>query len=91
MLDHLIKRGLLTTNTLVIVTADHGEEFNEHGTAGHGQTLYTQAVRVPLLTFDSGEAVRAARVIAGSHLDTTETLCNVTNPQVVSGHNDIPE
>jgi arylsulfatase A-like enzyme len=47
LLDHLLARGRLD-RTLVILTADHGEEFAEHRATGHGRTLYTQAVRVPL-------------------------------------------
>lgn len=33
---------------LVIVLADHGEEFLEHGDLGHGHTLFDELVRVPL-------------------------------------------
>lgn len=36
-------------NTLVIVTADHGEEFYDHGNARHGDRMYQELVRVPLL------------------------------------------
>ncbi|HEY0708618.1 MAG TPA: sulfatase-like hydrolase/transferase [Polyangia bacterium] len=34
---------------IVIVTADHGEEFDEHKARYHGTTLYEEQVRVPLL------------------------------------------
>ncbi len=33
----------------VILTADHGEEFKDHGSMGHGRTLYEEVVRVPLV------------------------------------------
>lgn len=36
-------------HALVIVTADHGEEFFEHDRRGHRQTLYDEVLRVPLL------------------------------------------
>lgn len=36
-------------HTLVIVTADHGEEFLEHGFVEHAWTLYDEVLRVPLL------------------------------------------
>jgi hypothetical protein len=36
-------------NTLVVVTADHGEEFKEHGRLGHGNTLFGEQVRIPLI------------------------------------------
>ena len=35
--------------TLFIVTADHGEEFFEHGEKAHGRTLYDEVLLVPLL------------------------------------------
>ncbi len=35
--------------SVVAVTADHGEEFWEHGGFEHGQTLYGELLRVPLL------------------------------------------
>ena len=36
-------------NTILAVTADHGEEFLEHGQTGHGKSLYNEVLRVPLL------------------------------------------
>lgn len=34
---------------LVVVTSDHGEEFFDHGRVGHGHTLYTELLQIPLL------------------------------------------
>jgi arylsulfatase A-like enzyme len=34
---------------IVILTADHGEEFGEHGGRYHGSTLYDEQIRVPLI------------------------------------------
>ena len=39
----------ITDNTLVIVTADHGDEFFEHQGIGHRRTLYEEAVRIPMI------------------------------------------
>jgi arylsulfatase A-like enzyme len=36
-------------NAVIVVTADHGEEFLEHGGWWHGTTLYDEQVRVPLI------------------------------------------
>jgi arylsulfatase A-like enzyme len=36
-------------DALVVVTADHGEEFLEHGNLGHGRTLYDEQLHVPLI------------------------------------------
>lgn len=48
VLDLLELQGLLD-ETLVIFTADHGEELGDHGQMGHGHTLYNELLRVPLL------------------------------------------
>lgn len=40
--------GLLD-NTLVVVTSDHGEQFNDHYSWFHGFSLYEPVLRVPLL------------------------------------------
>lgn len=39
----------LDKNTFVILTADHGEEFLEHGNWFHGHTLFEECVKVPLI------------------------------------------
>jgi arylsulfatase A-like enzyme len=36
-------------DTILIVTADHGEEFGDHRGEGHGKTLYSEMLHVPLL------------------------------------------
>jgi arylsulfatase A-like enzyme len=44
-----LKQEKILENTLVIITADHGEQFGEHGLFTHGNSLYLQTLRVPLL------------------------------------------
>jgi HEAT repeat protein len=39
---------------VVIVTADHGEEFGDHGGRYHGTTVYEEQVRVPLVVSAPG-------------------------------------
>ncbi len=36
-------------DSLVMVTSDHGEEFLDHGSLGHGNNLHPELVRAPLL------------------------------------------
>src|SRR5262249_11587529 len=47
LLDALRSSGQLD-HTLVVVTADHGEEFYEHRNWRHGNQLYNEVVHVPL-------------------------------------------
>ncbi|HEV7732164.1 MAG TPA: sulfatase [Candidatus Binatia bacterium] len=48
LLDGLAARGLLD-DTLVVVSADHGEEQWDHGSFFHGQSLYDELLHVPLI------------------------------------------
>jgi arylsulfatase A-like enzyme len=35
--------------SMIVIFADHGEEFLEHGSIEHGQQLYEETIRVPLI------------------------------------------
>ncbi|HZW33104.1 MAG TPA: sulfatase [Isosphaeraceae bacterium] len=48
LLDELQRRGALD-QTMVIVTADHGEGLGEHELFDHGESLYRPEIRVPLV------------------------------------------
>jgi len=51
IIDILANAGELK-NTVVIITADHGDEFFEHGNKGHAGSLYDELVRVPLIIYN---------------------------------------
>jgi arylsulfatase A-like enzyme len=48
LVDELRRRGLYD-GTLIVVTADHGEELVDHGGWWHGTTLYDEQIAVPLI------------------------------------------
>lgn len=48
ILEHLRATGILD-NTILIITADHGEEFLEHGRLLHGQDLHGELTHVPMI------------------------------------------
>ncbi len=72
----LRERGLWD-DTLVILTADHGEEFFEHGAKGHKKNLHVETVRVPLIVKYPGqhEGVRDDRLV--SLVDVVPTVLDV--------------
>src|SRR5207245_934265 len=57
-------------NTYVIVTADHGDAFGEHGLYDHGWTLYRELIHVPLII--AGPGIPPARRV--SHLARTREI-----------------
>lgn len=61
-----------------IVTADHGEEFWEHGSIGHSKTLYEELINVPLIF--SGPSVQAGNTVTPVELiDVMPTLAAQLN------------
>ncbi|MBK6487004.1 MAG: sulfatase [Gemmatimonadetes bacterium] len=61
VLQTLDRRGVLA-NTIVVVTSDHGESFGEHRLFGHGNGLYRNQIRVPLLIAHAPGLVGGTRV-----------------------------
>jgi arylsulfatase A-like enzyme len=49
-----VKKTGLNQQTIIVLIADHGEEFNEHGGYLHGWKIYNEAVRVPLIIYVPG-------------------------------------
>jgi arylsulfatase A-like enzyme len=56
-----LKRDKLYENTMIIVTADHGELFGEHGKHGHGRSLFQEEIHVPLIVKYPGTETAADR------------------------------
>lgn len=46
--DFLLRSGL-EEKTVLLITSDHGEEFQEHGTRYHAKHVYEEVLRVPLI------------------------------------------
>ena len=44
-----LKDGDLQRKTVIVVAADHGEGFREHGLEGHAKTLYREVAEVPFI------------------------------------------
>jgi len=65
----LKKRGLYD-NTAIIITADHGEEFLDHGQKGHGHSLYDELIHVPLI-------IKAPKVQAGGAIACPVSLVDL--------------
>jgi arylsulfatase A-like enzyme len=66
-------------NTVVIITSDHGELFGEHGVSRHGNSLYRQALEVPLVVALPGSMPGGTRVSEVVSLrDVAATILDLT-------------
>jgi arylsulfatase A-like enzyme len=61
LLEALDRAGVLD-DTLVVVTADHGEEFKEHGGKTHHRTVFVESVHVPLILWARHGLPRGLRI-----------------------------
>ena len=78
LFDDLERVGRLA-NTVVIVTADHGEHLGEHELYGHASSLYDAEIHVPLLVFLPGEAHAGQTVTSQVSLrDLAATVADLT-------------
>src|SRR5262249_33285930 len=90
-LSGLREDGLLR-DTWVVITADHGEHFGEHGHFGHGSTLYNAMTHVPLILIppesSSGDGLDPAAGLRGRHIsvpvsqrDLAHTIAGLLDPE----------
>lgn len=49
----ILKNFDLLKDSKIIITADHGDEFNEHGGLSHDGKMYSELIDVPLIIYDS--------------------------------------
>ncbi|MEZ4409939.1 MAG: sulfatase [Polyangiales bacterium] len=68
--------GEVSARTAVVLTADHGEAFAEHGMSWHGVELWEELVRVPWLFRVPGVAPRHIST-PRSQVDLAPTLCDL--------------
>lgn len=67
-----------SSDSLVIITADHGEGLKQHGRMGHSWQIYEEAIRVPLVFYWPGQI--SPRTISGGSvglIDVTPTILEI--------------
>ncbi|MBI5486319.1 MAG: sulfatase [Deltaproteobacteria bacterium] len=91
--DALAEKGFLD-DTLVVVVADHGEEFFEHGSVGHGHSLYEELLHVPMFfrlpgVFEGGGTVGTVVGLVDVLPTAFETL-GLPVPEAAQGRSLLP-
>jgi arylsulfatase A-like enzyme len=90
-LRYLESRGRLE-NTIIVVVADHGEEFFEHGGLLHGYTLYGEQLHVPLAVMAPGVAPCEVEAVT-RNIDVMPTVLELVElpvPDGVQGQSLVP-
>ncbi len=84
LVQMLQTKGLLD-NTVLVITADHGEAFGEHGYIWHPQAIHQEVARIPLLIrFPHG---RNRHVVASptQTIDLFPTICDLFRIPIPDG------
>lgn len=93
ILDGLERRGL-AENTMVVITSDHGEEFFDHDSVGHGHSLFEELLHVPLVMRVPGVTDGAQRIEEPTSLvDVMPTILDALGqemPPGISGRSVLP-
>jgi arylsulfatase A-like enzyme len=77
LVEWLKKEGIYD-RAAIVVTSDHGEEFQEHGGWWHGTTLYEEQIHVPLIIkLPGGEDAGDRRDDLAALLDVPPTLAAI--------------
>ncbi|MCP4607931.1 MAG: sulfatase-like hydrolase/transferase [Planctomycetes bacterium] len=89
LITYLQESGILD-NSLIIITADHGEEFFDHGGIGHAPNLYDELIHVPLIISapDIPKGVQSDRIV--QHMDIAPTILDMLGlpvPKLFQGEN----
>lgn len=73
--QEIFERLEIGDDALVVFTADHGEEFLDHGGLAHGFQLYSELVQVPMFVRIPGDAAQTRSGNAVTTVDILPTLC----------------
>ncbi len=71
-------------NTIIVITADHGEELMDHAGLGHGKTVELEQLRIPLVMaggpVDSADGTRIESLVR--NLDLAPTIVDLAGIEV---------
>lgn len=72
-------------NTVIIITADHGEAFGEQQLMGHGKSTYQTQTYIPLIVKRAGRQEASIIKRPVSQADVLPTLLKLTESEIPSG------
>jgi len=67
-------KGVLK-DSVVIITSDHGDEFNEHGGLSHRDKMYSELIDTPLFIYGTGKSGECDALV--SNVDISPTIAHL--------------
>ncbi|MBX3271882.1 MAG: sulfatase [Sandaracinaceae bacterium] len=89
-----LERLGVSDDTVIIVTSDHGEEFLEHGSYGHGHSIFQELIGVPLIMRVPGgpQGRRVAHTVSTMNIaQTALDLAGVEGLSRAEGRSLVPD
>ena len=85
VIDGLARRNL-ADDTMVIIVADHGEEFWDHGSVGHGHSVWEELLHVPMIVRLPGTTPGATHIPdAVGLIDVEPTVLEALGQRIPDG------
>jgi len=81
----ILKRLDILKDSVVILTSDHGDEFNEHGGLSHDDKMYSELIDIPLLIYDPNKDKGEICDTLVSNIDIPPTIVHLFGLEPVAG------
>jgi len=81
----MLKQEGHADDTLVVVIADHGEGFGEHGLRQHDNTIYNEGIKVPYLVYDPTDQRGRSVQRAVTTMSVPETIAESLGYRLAGG------
>lgn len=89
----ILEKLELLVDSAIIITSDHGDEFNEHGGLSHDGKMYSELIDIPSLIYDYNKDNQEVCNILVSNTDISPTIIQLfgINPvKNFKGHSLLP-
>jgi arylsulfatase A-like enzyme len=74
---HILEKLNILKDSIVIITSDHGDEFNEHGGLSHDAKMYSELIDLPFLIFDPDSDGKKTCDTLVSNIDIPPTILHL--------------
>lgn len=81
----ILEKFDLLSDSVIIITSDHGDEFGEHGGLSHDGKMYSELIDIPLLIYDPSRDKGEVCDTLVSNVDIPPTIVQLFGLEPVEG------